>query len=540
MRHPGKKLLMAVVTAMSALLIAIPVMAFGPNTVVFQTVENPSAGCALVALDGVYIADAQAALNRINEIRLEACKEGIDNPSNTGTPLTEADYVPIKWSSSLEYIARVRAAEAGVVMGHTRPNGTTCWTVKAPDGEQSFGEVLAWNSSASMIPGINQWYEEKADWINKTSGAVTGHYEQMIDPTNLYVGLGCYLSRNGAFYNTTAGEFSTNPGAGSNPMQAVPDCRVIIEIKKDAFSSVMLVGTSAKLQKEGALDKGDIISNALGISVVTVRGTRQYKAVVFDMGNIQWTTSDSSIATVNAQGDVLIRGVGQVVIKATSDSGNSASDTMNPAHTPTTVKGTAATCTKTGLTEGQKCSVCGEILKAQQTIAAKGHTAVTVKGTAATCTKTGLTEGQKCSVCGDILKKQNTIKAKGHKVVKDKAVDPTFASSGLTEGTHCSVCKTVLKAQKKKAKLTAVPTSVKAAVNKNKVTVSWKKVTDKKLLKQIKSIQVQYSTDKNFKKNVVTKTVDKKKAKITLSLKKKSGVERKRLRRRSDCDGRSC
>ena len=563
MRQPGKKLLMAAVTAIFAILLAIPAMAYGPDTVVFRTAENPSAGCALVALDGVYIADAEAAVKRINEIRLEACKEGIDNPSNQGTPLTEADYVPIKWSSSLEYIARVRAAEAGVVMGHTRPNGSTCWTVKAPDGEQSFGEVLAWNSSASMIPGINQWYEEKADWVNKTSGAVTGHYTQMIDPTNLYVGIGCYLSRNGAFYNTTAGEFSTNPGAGSNPMQAVPDCRVIIEIKKDAFSSVMLVGTSAKLQKEGALDKGDIISSALGMSVVTVRGTRQYKAVVFDMGNIQWTTSDSSIATVNAQGDVLIRGVGQVVIKATSDSGNSASDTLNPAHTPTTVKGTAATCaktgltdgqkcsvcgeiliaqqtiaakghtavtvkgtaatcTKTGLTDGQKCSVCGEILKAQQTIAAKGHTPITIKGTAATCTKTGLTDGQKCSVCGTILKKQNTIKAKGHKVVKDKAVDPTFASTGLTEGTHCSVCKMVLKAQKKVPKLTTVPTSVKAAVNKNKVTVSWKKVTDKKLLKQIKSIQVQYSTDKNFKKKAVTKTVDKKKAKITLSLKKKT------------------
>lgn len=58
------------------------------------------------------------------------------------------------------------------------------------------------------------------------------------------------------------------------------------------------------------------------------------------------------------------------------------------------------------------------------------------------------------------------------------------------------------------------------------VTVSWKKIkknkAGKKLLKQIKSIQVQYSTDKKFKNNVNTKTVGKKKTKVTLKLQKKT------------------
>lgn len=126
MRQPGKKLLMAAVTAIFAILLAIPAMAYGPNTVVFQTAENPSAGCVLVALDGVYIADAEAAVKRINEIRLEACKEGIENPDNPGVSLTEADYVPIKWSSSLEYIARVRAAESSLVVSHTVTAGAAC------------------------------------------------------------------------------------------------------------------------------------------------------------------------------------------------------------------------------------------------------------------------------------------------------------------------------------------------------------------------------------------------------------------------------
>ncbi len=70
------------------------------------------------------------------------------------------------------------------------------------------------------------------------------------------------------------------------------------------------------------------------------------------------------------------------------------------------------------------------------------------------------------------------------------------------------------------------PSSIKAKAKKSKVTVSWKKIkknkAGKNLLKQIESIQVQYSTDKTFKKNVKTKTVGKKKTKATLKLQKKT------------------
>ena len=70
------------------------------------------------------------------------------------------------------------------------------------------------------------------------------------------------------------------------------------------------------------------------------------------------------------------------------------------------------------------------------------------------------------------------------------------------------------------------PSSVKAKAKKNKVTVSWKKIkknkAGKKLLKQINSIQIQYSTDKAFKQNVKTKTVGKKKTKVTLKVQKKT------------------
>ena len=60
-------------------------------------------------------------------------------------------------------------------------------------------------------------------------------------------------------------------------------------------------------------------------------------------------------------------------------------------HTPEVIPAKAATCTETGLTEGSKCSVCGEVLKAQEVTPALGHKEVVDPAKAATCTETGLT-----------------------------------------------------------------------------------------------------------------------------------------------------
>ena len=85
----------------------------------------------------------------------------------------------------------------------------------------------------------------------------------------------------------------------------------------------------------------------------------------------------------------------------TCSCGNTYKDNYTAAlgHTEEAVPGYAATCTETGLTDGKKCSVCGETLLAQEEIAALGHNFVTyVSNGDATCTEDG-TKTAKCTRC---------------------------------------------------------------------------------------------------------------------------------------------
>lgn len=84
---------------------------------------------------------------------------------------------------------------------------------------------------------------------------------------------------------------------------------------------------------------------------------------------------------------------------------------------------TKATCT----IDGSRVTKCKcEIIKTEETLPHPGHTEVTDAAVAATCTETGLTEGKHCSVCSEVLVAQEEVAALGH----------TF----LEGGGPCSVC----------------------------------------------------------------------------------------------------
>ena len=98
-------------------------------------------------------------------------------------------------------------------------------------------------------------------------------------------------------------------------------------------------------------------------------------------------------------------------------------------------------CTEDGLTEGEHCSVCGKILKAQETVPALGHDAVTDAAVEPTCTKTGLSAGEHCARCNTVLKPPQLIPALGHDIVVDvEAKTATCTEAGTTRGEHCTRC----------------------------------------------------------------------------------------------------
>ena len=275
------------------------------------SVKSPSKGNVFVVFKGTFKTDErQKALDRMNEIRLEACKEGVINPS-TGKKLTEKDYVPLKWSSDLEMIAQTRAVEGDVLWDHTRPNGERCFTVKY-NGTQSQSEVLAWNYNENMVYGVNQWYEEKADWVNKNSGAVTGHYTSMIDPKNIYVGLGAFMVE-GENYICISGEFSTKSGLKEDFVGVSGKYSQVVEIPADKLN-ITLKGATIKTGKTKKL------SPKLGYKNEDSWLSGEYiKCSVY--GKVKWSSSDKNIATVSKKGKVKGKSNGTVTITAKTSYG---------------------------------------------------------------------------------------------------------------------------------------------------------------------------------------------------------------------------
>ena len=110
-------------------------------------------------------------------------------------------------------------------------------------------------------------------------------------------------------------------------------------------------------------------------------------------------------------------------------------------HVPNVIEGKKATCTETGLTEGQVCARCKEVIVPQETIPLHGDTLVAIgEAKEATCTEKGITAGKKCSVCGEVLEAQKDIPALGHdfkdgKCTRCDATDPDYKPTPVEPDT---------------------------------------------------------------------------------------------------------
>ena len=422
-------------------------------------------GCVLVGVKGSYITDVQAVLARVNEIRKEACEEGVPDPRNEKRKLTPSDYVPIRWSSDLEYIARIRAAEASLVIAHTRPNGTSCFTLKSPNGIQSYGEVLAWNYTQKFLPGIEQWYEEKADWVNQNSSAVTGHYTQMIDPDNIYAGYATFINPDAKYPTTTSGEYSSYADMDETSGPDISNCTQTIEAEianltagmsdfadlkeENSVQADFYVQLSDSGCKLSFLDKAEWKSS--NPSVASVDGNGQVKGL--KKGTADITASKGSLtatrtvrvihdhswdagkvtklATCTKDGEKIYtcNGCGETKTEVIKATGHKETEIRNA---------TESTCQKEGYTGDKVCKACGEVLEKGKPIAKKDHSWDAGKVTkSATCTK----DGEKiytCSGCGET--KTEVIKATGHKMGAWKTVASATTQKEGRQERSCTIC----------------------------------------------------------------------------------------------------
>ncbi|MCI9174184.1 MAG: hypothetical protein HFH49_04435 [Lachnospiraceae bacterium] len=281
--------------------------------------KKPESGNVFAGVSGTFERVEKAKiLKRINEIRKEACVNGYPNPS-TERKLTPSDYRPMKWSSNLELVALLRAAESAVNESHTRPNGQSCFSISY-HGEQSRAENLAWNNSGLMY-GIEQWYEEKNDWITGNANAVTGHYESLINPAYQFIGLGSFRRSTGGWYGVSA-EFSSST-AGSQAQSKLKGKKVqTIEVSKKSLSNPSLnAPAKLKVKKTKKLTVSCDI-NYPGI----MGGTNTSKGRI--LKGVTWKSSKPSVLQVNSSGKITAKKAGKATITAKVKGGFSVKKTI--------------------------------------------------------------------------------------------------------------------------------------------------------------------------------------------------------------------
>ena len=105
------------------------------------------------------------------------------------------------------------------------------------------------------------------------------------------------------------------------------------------------------------------------------------------------------------------------------------------------------TCTTSGMTEGEKCKICGEYVVYPEEIPPQ-HKIETVEGKPATCTEDGMTDGKYCSLCNMVIEPQTTIYA-DHDFQIIVAIEPTCTEDGWSEGEKCTKCGITLREPQK-------------------------------------------------------------------------------------------
>ena len=257
-------------------------------------------GLRVVGIKGTFATpDKQAIVDRVNAIRKEAYNEGLVDR-----------YVPVKWSTSLEKASLRRAAEASLAdIPHHRLTGEQLYGGEYSDNFAHLAGNLAWNRQG-LMKAIEQFYDEKQD-LGK-SGAVTGHYEHMIDPRWTTVAMSAFMrpkdSERHVQYYEISQLFAENYGDSDSLVGEYGDSILYTEANPSDIKGISL---------QSNLPLKPMTSTRINLIGYFKIEFKAYEVII--PTNRDWSSSDTSVATIDRDGNITAHKSGTTTITVTSD-----------------------------------------------------------------------------------------------------------------------------------------------------------------------------------------------------------------------------
>ena len=264
-----------------------------------QAADNAAASHEIVTVTGTEDYDeAHAVLDIVNKERTAL---GLD---------------PLQLDVELTETAMQRAAELSVLYSHNRPDGTNCLTAFPTMGFTTWGENIAigYGSAADVMEG---WFysERKLYEEGERDRDKVGHYLNIINPDFKSIGIGCFMQGTYYWEQALSGEEPARITTGGTVEKSHR-----INIDYD------VCGTDQGFNKNDDLTgKTLAVGETFEMHYDVTNDRWRYNYVTLDPSCVTWTSSDTSVCTVDPAGVVTARAVGKATVTATLPSGRSLS-----------------------------------------------------------------------------------------------------------------------------------------------------------------------------------------------------------------------